>query len=329
MVRAAGLTCSLAAFLFACPEQKAALPTPGAGEAPLASVDGQAISREEFERELTQEINSGAGIAGAPVDLKSLKRAVLDGMINRLLLLQAAREANISVASDDVDREVLRLRAEYAGDRFNEVMAEGQLSLSDLKSKTAALLTIQKLFREQVYSRIAVTEEEIAAYYEQHSADFQQPDEVRAAQIVVRTAEEARSIEQQIRAGKDFGEMARMYSLSPDAKSGGDLGFFPRGQMPRQFDQVVFRLKVKQVSGVVRTDYGFHLFKVLARRAARQKPLHEVKGQIEQKLASDKREQAQAEYVKMLKGKAVVRVNEPALAAAHAVPRARALNGAE
>ncbi|HEX4804221.1 MAG TPA: peptidyl-prolyl cis-trans isomerase, partial [Myxococcaceae bacterium] len=167
--------------------------------------------------------------------------------------------------------------------------------------------TIQKLLREQVYSRVGVTEEEIRAYYEGHLADFHQPDEVRASQIVVRTAEQARFIERQIRSGKNFGQIAATYSLSPDAKRGGDLGYFPRGQMPRQFDQVIFKLKVNQVSGVVRSDYGFHLFKLLARRPARQKTLAEVKGQIEQKLASEKREQAQAEYVKMLKDKAAIR----------------------
>jgi len=133
---------------------------------------------------------------------------------------------------------------------------------------------------------------------------------------VVKTAPEARTIEQQLRAGKDFGEMARKYSLSPDAKAGGDLGFFARGQMPRQFDDVAFRLKVNQISSVVSTNYGFHIFKLLAKRPARKKPLSEVKGQIEQKLVGEKREQAQAEYVKMLKDKAVIKVNEATLASA-------------
>jgi peptidyl-prolyl cis-trans isomerase C/foldase protein PrsA len=190
------------------------------------------------------------------------------------------------------------------------------LSLADLREKTTALLTIQKLFRDQVYPRVAVTEEEIRVYYEGHSGDFQQPEEVRAAQIVVKTAQEARMIEQQLRAGKDFGEMARKYSLSPDAKAGGDLGFFARGQMPRQFDDVAFRLKVNQVSSVVSTNYGFHIFKLLAKRPAREKPLSEVKGQIEQKLVGEKREQAQAEYVKMVREKAVIKVNEATLASA-------------
>jgi peptidyl-prolyl cis-trans isomerase C/foldase protein PrsA len=302
----------LAALLLAgCPESKK--PEPAMEDSSVASVDGRAISRQEFERELAQEIDLG-GSAPPSLSAEALKRSVLESMFERFLLLRAAKDANVSVSTEELDRELLRLRADYPGERFNEALAQGRLSLADLRDKTAALLTIQKLFREQVYPRVAVTEEEIRVYYEDHSEDFQRPEEVRAAQIVVKTGQEARAIEQQLRAGKDFGEMARKYSLSPDAKLGGDLGFFARGQMPRQFDDVAFRLKVNQVSNVVSTNYGFHIFKLLAKRPARNRPLSEVKGQIEQKLVGEKREQAQAEYVKMLRDKAVIKVNEATLA---------------
>ncbi len=304
----------MAALLLAgCPESKK--PKPGVEDSSVASVDGRSISRQELERELAQEIDLG-GNTPSSLSSEALKRSVLESMLERFLLMRAARNANVSVSTEEVDRELLRLRADYPGDRFNEALAQGRLSLADLREKTTALLTIQKLFRDQVYPRVAVTEEEIRVYYEGQSGDFHQPEEVRAAQIVVKTAQEARMIEQQLRAGKDFGEMARKYSLSPDAKAGGDLGFFARGQMPRQFDDVAFRLKVNQISSVVSTNYGFHIFRLLAKRPARKKPLSEVKGQIEQKLVGEKREQAQAEYVKMLRDKAVIKVNEATLASA-------------
>jgi len=317
-VRDAALKCSVGLLPAACPEQKPPQQPPV--DTAVAIVDGQSISRQEFERELAQEADS-LGAQGASGGVSEVgKRSVLESTIERVILLGAAKEAGISVSAEEVERELLRLRADYGAERFGEALAQGQLSLSELKEKTAARLTIQKLFQEQVYSRLAATEEEIRTYYAQHSADFDQPELVRAGQIVVKTAQEARQIQQQLRAGKDFADLARKYSLSPDAKSGGDLGFFPRGQMPRQFDQVAFRLKVNQVSDVVSTEYGFHLFKLLANRPARKKALVEVKGQIEKKLVDEKREQAQAEYVKMLRGKAAVKVNESILAAAAAVP---------
>ncbi len=320
-MRAGASACAVVLLLAACPEQ--ARPPPALPVDPsLATVDGQSISRQDFERELGRESNSGQGWERSPGS-EALKRSVLENVIERVVLLRAAREASISVSPEEVDREVLRLRADYTADGFNDALTEGQLSLAELKEKTAALLTIERLFQEQVYSRVAVTEQEIRTYYEEHSGDFEQPEQVRAAQIVVKSAPEARQILQQLKARKDFAELARKYSISPDAKAGGDLGFFPRGQMPRKFDEVTFRLKLNQVSDVVSTEYGFHIFKVVAKRPARKKPMAEVEGQIEQKLLVAKREQAKAEYVKMLKGKASIKVNESILAAAGAGPISR------
>jgi peptidyl-prolyl cis-trans isomerase C/foldase protein PrsA len=313
----------VALLIAGCPEQPNPRPSAPA-DAPLATVDGESISRESFERELGREFNLGQGLAGNPgIGQEALKRFVLENMIERVLLLRVAREASIFPSPEEVDREMRRLSADYTDDRFTDALAQGQLSLAELKAKTSAMLTIEKLFQQQVYSRVAVTEQEIRSYYEEHSGDFEQPEQVRAAQIVVKSAQEARQILQQLRAGKDFAELARKYSLSPDAKAGGDLGFFARGKMPRRFDEVTFRLKLNQVSDVISTEYGFHVFKLLAKRPARRRPIAEVRGQIERKLLAEKREQAQAEYVKMLKKKAAINIDESILAAAAAGPSSR------
>ena len=96
----------------------------------------------------------------------------------------------------------------------------------------------------------------------------------------------------------------------------------PRGVMPVKFDEVAFSLSVGQTSDVVESEYGFHLFKLLEKRPGRRKELNEVRRQIESKLLEEKRSRAQADYLKALKDKAQIQVNEAAL---HAVPlKARA-----
>ena len=125
--------------------------------------------------------------------------------------------------------------------------------------------------------------------------------------------DEARRLQQLIWQGKKFPDLARRYSLSPDAKVGGDLGFFKRGELPQAFDDAIFRLGAGQVSEVVSTEYGFHLFKLVEKKPARKRELAEVRSAIEQKLLTDLRSERQTAFVKGLRDKAQVKVNEQSL----------------
>jgi peptidyl-prolyl cis-trans isomerase C len=92
--------------------------------------------------------------------------------------------------------------------------------------------------------------------------------------------------------------------------------------MPPQFDQVAFSLAPGQVSEVVSTDYGFHIFKLLERRPARKKDLGAIRAEVERRLLRGKQEQAQTEFLTQLRSRATVRINEPVVA--QVVPRALA-----
>ncbi|HEX5744684.1 MAG TPA: peptidyl-prolyl cis-trans isomerase [Archangium sp.] len=292
----------------------------------VATVNGEVLSRADFEQELGRELASSANESGqhTPEDVEPYKRALLETLISRMVLLQDARTHNITVSPEEVDRGVLRLSSDYPAGNFNEVLTQGQLSMAELKAREAARLTIEKLFTNHVYTRVAVTEEELRAYYAAHETGFSEPEQVRAAQIVVKGIDEARRVQAQLKSGKKFADLARKYSLSADAKVGGDLGFFPRGQMPPAFDQVVFYLSPGQVSDVVETEYGYHLFRVLEKKPGRKLEFAEVRDQVETKLLAQRRAEAQETYEKELRTKAQVWVNEPTLQAIRGRPATQA-----
>lgn len=314
--RAAALlaTLALAGGLLGCPEKDRAREDTSA----VATINGEIIGKADFEQELARE-TSGEPLESPPTaeQVELVKRTLLSTMIDRTLLLQAARQSNVQVSPEEVDRRVLRISSDYPAEGFSAALSQGQLSMADLKKKTAQLLTIEKLMEQHVYPRTAVTEEELRDYFEAHKDELAEPEQVRAAQIVVKGLDEARRIQGQLREGKKFGDLARKYSLSADAKVGGDLGFFPRGVMPEKFDEVAFSLGAGQTSDVVETEYGFHLFRVMEKKPARRKELSEVRKQIEEKLLEEKRSRAQADYLKALKDRAQIQVNEATL---HSVP---------
>jgi peptidyl-prolyl cis-trans isomerase C len=280
----------------------------------VATVNGESIPVVEFEHELAlaYEVPEGA-TAPAPDQLLALKQTVLQGLLDRQLLLQDARAKGISVAPEAVLGAVLRLKAEYQDAGFQEALAEERLSEADFQRKTAARLTVEKLVDEVVYERVAVTEEELQGFLEAHATEFQEPEEVHAAQIVVKDVEDARKLREELRAGAKFATVARAHSLSADGRLGGDLGWFPRGVMPPEFDKVAFSLEPGQVSDVVTSDYGFHIFKLLERRPAHRKELAQVRREVERRLLRDKKAKAQAAYVHSLRDRAAIRINDAAL----------------
>jgi parvulin-like peptidyl-prolyl isomerase len=283
----------------------------------IAVVNGAPITAEAFSRELAFSRRTSAGVLPqTDEELLAFRRAVLEEMIDRLLALSATHEAGINVPPESVEREILRLRAEYHGSGFNEALAEGQVSQQELRERTRSRLLVERYFVDEVFSRLVVTDAEIEAYYNEHTAELGQPEQVRAAQIVVRSAEEAHRVLGEIRKGMGFDEAARRFSLSPDAKVGGDLGFFQRGVMPAVFDQTCFSLPPGRISDVVASDYGFHIFKVLDRRGAEQRPLEKVRAEVEKLLLRRKQDEVQKKVMSELRAKANIKVDEAALAKA-------------
>jgi peptidyl-prolyl cis-trans isomerase C/foldase protein PrsA len=303
------VTCLL--LLAACSRQPKQTQDPNV----IATVNGEPIDRDDFERQLAREAQAMEGGARTPEQLAPYKQALLDTLVDHLLVLQAAHTAGVVVSREEVDRRVLALGSEYPAGSFDEALAQSQTSRAALVRSTRETLTIEKLFQQQVFSRLAVTEEQIRDFYDEHADEFAEPEQVHAQQIVVKGLDEARRIQQQLWQGKKFGDLARRYSLSADARVGGDLGFFARGTMPPAFDEVVFKLSVGGTSEVVSTDYGFHLFRVVEKKPARKRELNDVRATIEQKLLVGLRTDAQRAFTEGLRAKAQVVINTEAFQA--------------
>jgi peptidyl-prolyl cis-trans isomerase C len=279
----------------------------------VATVNGEPITVEALKRELDQA--RAAGAEGASPDVV-LRRRLLEDAVDRALLLQEARARSIAVGQDQVERALLRVRADYPGSHFDDLLAQEKLSQGELKARMKEQLTVEKLFAEEVFPRVQVTEADVERYYADHPEEFLQPEQVRVSQIVVKTNEEAVKLRAELkRRPRAFAELAKRSSLSPDGQSGGDVGWFGKGSgMPEVFD-VCFRLATNALSDVVASHYCFHLFKVTARRPARSRPLDEVRPLVFDKLLRERRAEAQEHYLVALRGKATIAIDERALGA--------------
>ena len=157
-----------------------------------------------------------------------------------------------------------------------------------------------KFSPEEFENQAAVSPEEIDEYYKNFSEEFWEPRKVHARHILIKVNPDAKPEEKKeaekkaeevlslIKGGKPFEHMALMYSQDQaTAKEGGDLGFFPPGQMIKEFDEVAFGLKTGEVSRVFETKFGYHILKVEEIKEERTKPLEEVKDEIREKLIKE------------------------------------------
>lgn len=284
-------------------------------EETAALVNGEAIAVQELERALAIE----AGVAGPaledPAWRETRKRQLLEDLVERKLLEQAAAEHGIRVEEGEIDKAVLRLRAEYPGETYEDLLDAQGLSTAELRERLRRQLLLERLLAREVYARVAVTDAEVEAWLEANPEFMRdRPERVRASQIVVKTEKEAQEIRKELQKGASFSELASRHSLSPDARVGGDLGWFARGEMPPSFEEVCFNLAPGRISEVVESAYGFHIFLVQERERKVEVDEGERMAGAETRLLHEKTLEAQARFIAGLREEAKVTVNEKALA---------------
>jgi len=273
----------------------------------LATVNGTSITTSTFE-EKYQRFARRANIPAESASKYELKMGFLNKLIETSLLLQEAEVRGLTVTEKELDQEILQLKEDYPKDTLNETLERIGLKLEEWKEERKEKLLIDKLIQQEIDSVIHVSDDEIREYYKTNKEQFQQPLQVRARQIVVATEEEANALRSRIVKGESFEEIARLHSLSPDAEKGGDLGIFSKGQMPEEFDDIVFKYREGTVSRVVQSPYGFHIFKVEERINPRTLPIDEVREEIASKIFRERQESFFKEWLDSLKRQARITI---------------------
>ncbi len=143
-------------------------------------------------------------------------------------------------------------------------------------------------YKEYLQAQVVVSDEELKSYYEQNKARFNEQEQVKASHILVKTEEEANAILKELKAGKDFAELAKQKSECPSKEKGGDLGWFTKGRMVREFEDAAFKLKKGETSGLVKTQFGYHIIQQTDYKPEHTKNFEESKPQIIQMLKKQK-----------------------------------------
>ena len=274
----------------------------------LAEVNGTSITYNQwlstFQNTISRYDNNTLSNMDQPA-INALKNSVLKQMINSELLLQQAVQEKIDISDDEINSEIEKIKENFPSpEEFDNILKTNNMTLNQLKENIKKNLMITRVL-DNAKSKINITDEELKEYFDDNEESFFEAEKVHARHILVETEEEALEIILQLKEGiVDFAELAKEKSTGPSAENGGDLGFFTKGQMVKEFEDAAFALQPGEISDVVKTQFGYHVIKCEEKKDEHQPTFEESKEQINNFLKYQKENEAVTKLITELNGNA-------------------------
>lgn len=290
-----------------------------------ALVNGEKILMSDLDRNMSMAIAANPGLS-PEVNMQEyikMKNKVLDYMIDQELIFQEAKKQNLLASDKEVDDTIAEVKQNFSSEaEFQMVLKRQGFTEKNYRDMVKRVATMRKFIEVKIKPLAKpVTEKDVTEFYEAHKSGFVDRERVRARHILIKVAPNAsaqqkaeaknriQSILREIKPdGSNFAELAKKYSQCPSAQQGGELGYFARGQMVKPFEDAAFSLRVGQVSGIVETDFGYHIILVEDKRPERQLTLEEVSDQIREGLSDEALDEALAEWLKPIRKKSSIKV---------------------
>jgi peptidyl-prolyl cis-trans isomerase C len=288
----------------------------------IALVNGKPISKSEYEHRLSVFKKQAAHIGRQLNDakLKAAKNRILDNLIETEVLYQESQKEGIKVDDKVVSEQIGKIKKRFPNEAaYKKAIEKMHVSEKEFRDEILRGLVIRQLLDTKVRQKIKVTEEESKKYYDSHMSLFHQPERVKASQIWIKVTPSAiesikkqahkkiETIQKKINQGEDFGKLAKTYSDGPEAQHKGELGYFKRGQMAKPIEDSAFAMKIGEVSGIIETQFGYHLIKVIDKKPAETTPYNKVKTMIDHRLKKEKAKTEIQDYIENLKKSAKIK----------------------
>ena len=310
------------------PEEKA--PPEGANsktvEEIIARVNNEIITRSDLdkaraatEEEARQDCQGKCTPEQLREQIEERQKSALRELIDQSLLVQRGKDMGVNVEPEVIKR-LDQLRQQNKIDSMEDlekaVTAQGS-NWEDFKNNIRNGILTQRVISNEVGSHITIGKDEVEKYYNEHKKDFVRPEQVALREIEVNTEgkkdeelpelkKKAETALKRVKDGEDFGEIAKRFSDSTTAKQGGFLGVYKRGELSKELEDIVFKMKKNELTDVMDTKQGYLVLQVLERYEAGEQPLSKVENEIMDHLYSERMEPALRAYLKTLREQSYV-----------------------
>ena len=279
----------------------------------IAEVNKSGITSDQLQKAFLNSISQYDNATLSSLDqatIVSFKKNILGQLIDYELLYQQAQKEKVKISSDEINLEINKIKDNFSSpEEFDAALKTNNLTLAQIKEDIRRQLMINKVL-EETKSQVSITDDELLNYYNENQASFFEPEQVHARHILVKTEEEANNLLLQLKEGiTDFSELAKEKSTDSSASNGGDLGFFARGQMVKEFEDAAFSLEPGEISEVVQTQFGYHIIKCEEKKEEYSPTFEEAKDKAMNILKSQGENEAISTFISKLKEEAVIVYN--------------------
>jgi peptidyl-prolyl cis-trans isomerase SurA len=292
----------------------------------IARVNNEIITRSELdkarvsaEEDAKQECEGRCTPEQLRINIEDRQKNALRDLIDQSLLAQRGKDMGINVEPEVIKKlDQIRVQNKMASmEELEKAVSSQGLNWEDFKDNIRKGILTQRVISSEVGSHINISHEEVVKYYEEHKKEYIRPEQVALREIEVATEgkkdeelpdlkKKAETALKRVKDGEDFGEIAKRFSDGGTAKQGGFLGVYKRGELSKELEDIVFKMKKNDLTDIMDTKQGYLVLQVLEHYDEGEQPLTKVEPEIMEKLYSARMEPALRDYLKTLREQSYV-----------------------
>jgi peptidyl-prolyl cis-trans isomerase SurA len=292
----------------------------------IARVNNEIITRSELDKakqtaveEIQEDCKGKCTPEEQQTRIEADQKNALKQLIDQSLLVQRGKDMGLNVETDVIKRlDSVRIQNNLTSmEDLEKAVTSHGINWEDFKDNIRKSILTQKVISQEVGSHVNISKEDVQKYYDEHKTEFVRPEQVALREIEVGTEgkkdselpdlkKKAETALKRVKDGEDFGEIAKRFSDGSTAKQGGFLGVYKRGELSKELEDTVFKMKKNDLTDVMDTKQGYLVLQVLEHYDEGEQALSKVESEIMDKMYSSRMEPKLKEYLKTLREQSYV-----------------------
>lgn len=247
----------------------------------MISVNNYTITEAEFDFAVSDYKNR----TGLQELNKEQLMNVAEQLIDHKILLDRAVSTDTEVPDEQLEAAMNDIKSRYQSpEEFEQALKQSLLTYESLEENIKKNLALQNFIKNEFIDKTVISDEDAEKYYDSYKDKFTADEQVRASHILVDDKEKAEKIKSDIDNGANFAEVAKAESSCPSKEAGGDLGYFGKGMMVKEFEDACFNTESGTITDPIKTQFGYHIINVTEKKEAGVMDFTEVKDQLKSEI---------------------------------------------